>query len=77
MISLPTGGGKSLVTQLLAATEAKLTLVIVPTVSLAKDQCLQAKSCITDKVVCDSVFCYRGDSDNSVIISGIKIKQQD
>lgn len=74
MISLPTGGGKSLVTQLLASTEARLTLVIVPTVSLAKDQCLQAKSCITDKVVCDNVFCYRGDSDNSVIISGIKNK---
>lgn len=74
MISLPTGGGKSLVTQLLAATEAKLTLVIVPTVSLAKDQCLQAKSCITDKVVCESVFCYRGESDNSVIISGINNK---
>ena len=74
MISLPTGGGKSLVTQLLAATEAKLTLVIVPTVSLAKDQCLQAKSCITDKTVCDNIFCYRGDSDNSIIISGIKKK---
>lgn len=74
MISLPTGGGKSLVTQLLAATETKLTLVIVPTVSLAKDQCLQAKSCITDKAVRDNVFCYCGDSDNSVIISGIKKK---
>lgn len=74
MISLPTGGGKSLVTQLLAATEDKLTLVIVPTVSLAKDQCLQAKNCIKDKAICDNVFCYRGDSDNSVIISGIKNK---
>lgn len=74
MISLPTGGGKSLVTQLLAATEARLTLVIVPTVSLAKDQCLQAKNCISDKKVCDNVFCYRGDADNSVIISGIKNK---
>lgn len=74
MISLPTGGGKSLVTQLLAATEAKLTLVIVPTVSLAKDQCLQAKNCINDKSVCNNVFCYRSDSDNSIIISGIKNK---
>lgn len=74
MISLPTGGGKSLITQLLAATEDKLTLVIVPTVSLAKDQCLQAKSCIANKAICDNVFCYRGDSDNSVIISGIKKK---
>lgn len=72
MISLPTGGGKSLVTQLLAATENKLTLVIVPTVSLANDQCLQAKKCIANKAVCDNVFCYRGDSDNSVIISGIR-----
>ena len=72
MISLPTGGGKSLVTQLLAAVECKLTLVIVPTVSLAKDQCIQAKQCLTEKAVCDNVYCYRGDSDNSQIISSIK-----
>ncbi len=74
MISLPTGGGKSLVTQLLAATENKLTLVIVPTVALADDQCIQAKKCIRDANVCSNVFCYKGDSDNSGIISGIKNK---
>ena len=74
MISLPTGGGKSLVTQLLAASEMRLTLVIVPTVSLAKDQCLQAKRCIKDENIRKNIFCYRGDSDNSTIISGIKNK---
>lgn len=74
MISLPTGGGKSLVIQLLAAIEAKLTLVIVPTIALAKDQCLQVKNCIKDRNICDHVFCYCGDSDNHVIISGIKNK---
>ena len=72
MISLPTGGGKSLITQLLAATENKLTLVIVPTVSLAKDQYLQAVSCICDEDIRKNVFCYRGDSDNDVIITSIK-----
>ena len=74
MISLPTGGGKSLVTQLLAATENSLTLVIVPTVSLAQDQCLQAKCCLTDEKTQKNIFCYRGGSDNSSIISAIKAK---
>ena len=35
LISLPTGGGKSLVTQLLASSSDGLTVVIVPTVALA------------------------------------------
>lgn len=74
MISLPTGGGKSLVTQLLAATEMSLTLVIVPTVSLAKDQCLQAKLCLNDDGIKEDIFCYRGDADNSSIITAIKNK---
>lgn len=74
MISLPTGGGKSLVTQLLAATEQTLTLVVVPTVSLAKDQCLQAISCLSQETVKNGVYCYRGDSDNEAILSGIKAK---
>lgn len=74
MISLPTGGGKSLVTQLLAATEPRLTLVIVPTVSLASDQCFQAKNCIKDKVVRDNVFCYRRKDEKENIISSINNK---
>ena len=38
LISLPTGGGKSLVTQLLSSVTNGLTIVIVPTVALALDQ---------------------------------------
>lgn len=74
MISLPTGGGKSLITQLLSAVEEKLTLVVVPTVSLAKDQYLQAINALTGENVKNTVFCYRADSDNEAIITGIKNK---
>ena len=72
IISLPTGGGKSLITQILAASENKLTVVVVPTVSLAKDQYLQAVECIADQRIKKEVFCYRGNTDNSVILSAIK-----
>lgn len=72
MISLPTGGGKSLVTQLLSASEKKLTLVVVPTVSLAKDQCLQALSCIKDEETKKGVFCYSSDQDNTAAVNAIE-----
>ena len=71
MISLPTGGGKSLVTQLLAAYEEKLTIVVVPTVSLVKDQYLQAKECITSEDIKKNIFRYQGNADNSEMIKGI------
>lgn len=58
-ISLPTGAGKSLVTQLLAATENRLTLVIVPTVALGLDQHEQASKAITDIETKRGIFCYR------------------
>ena len=38
LISMPTGGGKSLVTQAVSYKENGLSIVIVPTVSLAIDQ---------------------------------------
>ena len=72
MISLPTGGGKSLVTQLLAAFYPKLTIVVVPTVSLAKDQYLQARECILDEETKKNIFCYQSSSDNSRMIKGIE-----
>ncbi len=72
MVSLPTGGGKSLVTQLLAAVEEKLTLVVVPTVSLAKDQCIQAKNCLKDESLKRAIFCYSSDTNNDMILAGIK-----
>ena len=74
MISLPTGGGKSLVTQLLATSENRLTLVIVPTVSLAKDQWLQAKVCLTDENTKKNIFYYKGGADKSDIIYAIRSK---
>lgn len=72
LVSLPTGGGKSLITQMLAAFEQKLTIVVVPTVSLAKDQYLQAVDCILDESVKKNVFCYQGGANNSSMIEGIR-----
>lgn len=46
LVSLPTGGGKSLIIQALAYQNPGLTIVIVPTVALAMDQ---KRSC--DKVI--------------------------
>ena len=48
LISLPTGGGKSLVTQLLASVSEGLTVVIVPTIALALDQYHAARHNLTD-----------------------------
>lgn len=75
MVSLPTGGGKSLITQILAAFDNKLTLVVVPTVSLAKDQYLQAKDCITDSYVSNNVFCYDSSKENNVLIDAISKRE--
>lgn len=72
MISLPTGGGKSLITQILAAFDDKLTLVVVPTVSLAKDQYLQAKACIADENVKRNVFCYESKSGNYALLNALQ-----
>lgn len=62
MVSLPTSGGKSLITQMLAATSSGLTIVVVPTVALASDQYLQAKSCMIQGHIQDHIFCYRSDT---------------
>ncbi len=72
MISLPTGGGKSLITQLLAAFEPKLTLVVVPTVSLANDQYLQARECISDENVKKNVFCYDSKNGNQLLLKALE-----
>ena len=49
LISLPTGGGKSLITQTIAYQKEGLTIVVVPTVSLAIDQERVAKNIIKRK----------------------------
>ena len=74
MVSLLTGGGKSLITQLLAASEEKLTIVVVPTVSLARDQYIQARECLADETVKKNIYCYRSDADNEAMIAGIKAR---
>ena len=74
LISLPTGGGKSLVTQLLASTSSGLTLVIVPTVALALDQYYAAQHILTDET---EIYCYRGeqsDVERTTILKALKEK---
>lgn len=58
LVSQPTGGGKSLITQVLAAVNEGLTLVIVPTVALALDQFEAAKK---NLIVKEGIFCFRGE----------------
>lgn len=58
LISLPTGGGKSLVTQMLAAIDEGLTVVIVPTVALALDQQMAAQSNLNHS---SEIYCYEGE----------------
>lgn len=48
LLGLPTGAGKSLTFQLAARFSAGVTIVIVPTIALAIDQCLAAKEILKD-----------------------------
>lgn len=61
LVSLPTGGGKSLITQTMAYQKKEgLTITVVPTVSLAMDQVRVAKDNI--KVALESeIACYYSD----------------
>lgn len=69
---LPTGGGKSLITQTLAYKEKGLTLVIVPTISLAIDQEISAKS-VLNRVTSHEIFSYSSGANNGeMIIEAIK-----
>ena len=74
LISQPTGGGKSLVSQMLASTSAGLTIVIVPTVALARDQYHAARQNLKNK---EGIYCYRGSQsaeERKEIIKGISDK---
>ena len=75
LISLPTGGGKSLVTQLLASVSEGLTVVIVPTVALAFDQYHAAQHNLTDGT---EIYCYRGEQsevERTTTIKALKEKR--
>lgn len=67
LVSLPTGGGKSLITQTMAYQQEGLTIVIVPTVSLAIDQVRNAKNNIKHNTD-EEIFCY---------YSGIELERKD
>lgn len=72
LISMPTGGGKSLVTQVLSYEKKGLTIVVVPTVSLAIDQERAAKKNIKTAAE-GEIFCYYSGVKNfDEIISAIK-----
>lgn len=63
LVSMTTGGGKSLITQTVAYQEKGLTIVIVPTVSLMMDQYRNATDIINSNVD-DEIFYHH--SENSL-----------
>lgn len=74
LISLPTGGGKSLITQTLAYQKEGLTIVVVPTVSLAMDQVLAAKKIIQAQNMEDEIFSYCSEDNPEPILKAIRKK---
>lgn len=74
LVSLPTGGGKSLITQTLSYQKDGLTVVIVPTVSLAIDQVRVAKQIIKSRHIDNEVFSYSSGMDSGPILRAIKHK---
>ena len=63
LISMPTGGGKSLITQALSYEKKGLTIVIIPTTSLALDQERAATNNIKISKE-NEIFSYRSGADN-------------
>ncbi|MGX8701609.1 DEAD/DEAH box helicase [Caproiciproducens sp.] len=74
LVSLPTGGGKSLITQTLSYQKDGLTVIIVPTVSLAIDQVRVAKQIIKSSNIENEVFSYSSGVDAAPILKAIKQK---
>jgi len=71
MVSMSTGGGKSLVTQTVSyQAEKGLTLIIVPTISLMLDQYKNASRIIKTNVESEIFYYYSG-IDNDEIIKAI------
>ena len=75
LISLPTGGGKSMVTQTLAYQKDGLTIVIVPTVSLAIDQERVTKKVIRRENNDEEIFSYSSGVLAGPILKAIKDKK--
>lgn len=75
LISMPTGGGKSLITQSVSYQKLGLTIVIVPTVSLAIDQVRVAKNIIKVGTPDEEVFYYSSGVNALPILNAIKQKK--
>lgn len=74
LVSLPTGGGKSLITQIFSYQKEGLTIIIVPTVSLAIDQVRVAKEIIHSDSVENEIFYYSSGVNITPILKAIKMK---
>ena len=74
LVSLPTGGGKSLVTQMLGYQEEGLTIVVVPTVSLADDQLIAARQLIKREHADQEIFTYRSGVTIAPVLQAIEKK---
>ena len=72
LVSLPTGGGKSLITQMMAYQSDGLTIVVVPTVSLADDQLIAAKQIIKRSTVDQEIFSYRSGAPITPVLTAIQ-----
>lgn len=75
LVSLPTGGGKSLITQTVSYQKEGLTIVIVPTVSLAIDQERVTKDIIKRENKDEEIFSYSSGVNAAPILSAIKEKR--
>lgn len=73
LVSLPTGGGKSLITQLVASVSDGLTVVIVPTVALALDQYHASQSILLHE---SEIYCYRGEQSETERATIIKVLKE-
>lgn len=72
LVSLPTGGGKSLVTQTISYQKDGLTIVIVPTISLAIDQKRVTKKVIKRATNEEEIFSYSSGDDVWPIFKAIR-----
>ena len=74
LVALPTGGGKSLITQALSYQKEGLTIAVVPTISLAIDQCRAAKKRVQSGSVDQEIFYYSSGENSAPIIKAIDDK---
>lgn len=72
LVSLPTGGGKSLITQVISYQKRGLTVIVVPTVSLAIDQERSSKKIIKSEEADNEIFSYSSGTNLLPIIEAIE-----